>query len=261
MSPSSRNTQTLTVTPALRWGGRAPRSKQTGKFCCGIARLFPPEGHVLFQQRILVLQHLREHMPGPCCDADRCPTDDGECDPRHQNASCLLGELNRWEGNTLPNLTTTPLWTKNTQWSGTGLLYTCSLSKKQTSQIKGQLHILLLALPLQFWFHPSSLQFAGLQSGVWHCHNPQASFLALLCETTKGGEKELWQYSPSRQNHNLRNALSSPHLHPACTYSPNFMLCLHNDFHWIPYKSFPGATYGNNHLEGAAQEYPAREDK
>lgn len=39
------------------------------------------------------------------------------------------------------------------------------------------------------------------------------------------------------------------------------MLCLHEDFHWISYKSCPGAMYGNNHPGGAAQEHPAREDK
>lgn len=221
MPPTSRNTQTLIATLALTWGDRAPRCKQAASFAVVLQGFVSPRGHMLFQQRIRVLQHLRKHMPRSCCDADRCRTDDGGRDLRHQNASCLLGELNSWEGNTWPNLTTTPLWTKNTQWSGTCLLYTCSLSKKQTSQMKGELHILLLALPLQFWFHPSSLQFAGLQSGVWHCHNPQASFLALLCETTKEGEKELWQYSPSSQNHNLRKPLSSPQLsllvpaHPA----------------------------------------------
>lgn len=83
------------------------------------------------------------------------------------------------------------------QW--TGELKSCSAGKCRAPKKKGRLHIPLIPLPLQFWFHPSSLQFAGLQSGVWHCRSPQASFLASRYETRKM-ERRVTPIFPSSQN-------------------------------------------------------------
>lgn len=96
----------------------------------------------------------------------------------------------------------------------------CSVGKCRPPKNKGRLDILLFALPLRFWFHPSSLQFAGLQSGVWRCRNPQASFLASRYETKKDGEKS---HSNLPQQPKLQNL---PGKKPS--FSPNFQSTPHS---------------------------------
>lgn len=121
--------------------------------------------------------------------------------------------------------------------------------------MKGWLHILLLALPLRFWFHPSSLQFAGLRSGAWHCHNPQASFLSLLYETKKDGEKNCDNLPQQPKPQSLSGTppllFTQPPEHP--------VLCPHKDAHWILRTGCPERwpwepPVTTTILEGAPQE-------
>jgi len=101
--------------------------------------------------------------------------------------------------------------------------------------MKGRLHIPLLALPLRFWFRPSSLQFAGLQNGVWHCRNPQASFLASLYETKKDREKRCY-YLPQQPKH---QSLSSTPLLLFTQLPEHPMLCPHMDTCWMLHTGCP----------------------
>lgn len=145
-----------------------------------------------------------------------------------------------------------------TQWRGTGELKSCSVGKCRPPKEKGRLHILLFALPLRFWFHPSSLQFAGLQSGVWHCHNPQASFLALRYETRRT-EKRVTPIFPSSQNcktsqgknPSLHPASRAPHTLPTHSAHPQDAgLSLHPP-HMLPREVTLGATCDNHHFRGS----------
>lgn len=135
-----------------------------------------------------------------------------------------------------------------TQRRGTGELKSCSVGKSRPSKKKGRLHILLIALPLQFWFHPSSLQFAGLQSGVWHCRSPQASFLALRYETRKR-EKSHTSDTPAAKTAKPPSKNSSS--------SPSFQNTPHSA-HTRPTLDPPhreealGATCGKDHFRGRA---------
>lgn len=93
-----------TVTAVLRWGDRGPRSRQTGNFFWGTARFCFSQRHTGFSDR----HYWYCSIWGNACLGFghwEMQTDDCASEPTQQRPSCLLGELNRWEGNVWQNLT------------------------------------------------------------------------------------------------------------------------------------------------------------